>query len=162
VRFEEFEKEIMDSIELDIVKNKELYEKDITDMKQYSLDLMDSQRVGNVAFNIQSDDSFEEICKEIEEMKKSLLTHKVSGISEASIEKEGDEWAGFYYWTNAYTPIESFSELVEWEQKYIIQDRVALKLELPNKNYLRCEVMDLYKQDIITLEQLKQAHKKGC
>jgi len=43
-----------------------------------------------------------------------------------------------------------------------MKNKIAKVLNVPDYRYIKCEVVKLYKDDIITLEQLKEAHHGKC
>jgi len=161
MKYDEFIAEVMKNIEADLATNKKLFEDGSTEVNKYNLKLMKSESTTNMAFDIKSDDSFEAVSKSVAKMNKELAKYQVAQVSDAILETE-EEWAGFYYYIYTYTPLDAFEELSGWEQKDIIKQAMAIKLGFNSSRFLKCEIMNLYKEDIISLGQVIEAHTKGC
>ena len=161
MKYSEFLSEIMKSIETDLDTNKKLFLDGSKAVDKYNLKLMKRDSTTNMAFDIKSDDSFEAVSKSVANMNEELKRHQVAQVSDAILETE-EEWAGLYYYIYSYTPMDSFEDVSTWEQKDIIKQAMAVKLGFNSSRFLKCEIMNLYKEDIINLEQVVEAHTKGC
>ena len=154
------ENEMMKEFNSIINKNKELYKEGINDASMYNLDFMASERIGGWYSNtISCNESFEESYKNMCEIKDKLDNYQVANVGEPSVEIEDNEYPYFLYTIKEYKPIESFNEVSDWEKRDIIKDYIAKRIGLSNGRYLKCEVLSLYKDNIITFEQLEKAHK---
>ena len=160
MKYEELENEMMSEFDSIINKNKELYKQGINDVSLYKLDFMASHNVGCWnGHTISCDDSFEESYKDMCKIKDELESYQVANVGEPRVSIEDNEYAYFSYDIEEYTPIDTFDDIDDWNKRDLIKDYIAKRIGLSSGRYLKCEVLNLYKDNIITLEQLKKAHK---
>lgn len=147
-------------IDHDIKQNKMLFADSVKGVDCYNLDLMTSNAIG-MAHDIQTDHDFKQIQRTVTRMQKELDNHQVCKMSEGTVETE-DSWGGIYFTLHVYKPIDTIEDFDEWRQKEIVRSKVAKEIDILNSHYLKCEVFKMYEQNIITFEQMVQAHKGSC
>lgn len=162
MKYDELIAKIIQDIKDGMEKNKELYQKEEVDIKDFNLFLMYRECPVSIQYDIQSTDTFEKIAKTVYEMTQELKKHKLAKYEETKFENDNGKWGGILYGLSIYTPRESFDDMEEWYREYVIREHIAKELGLLHPKNIMCHMLSLYKEDVITLEILKKSHKASC
>jgi len=162
MKYEELEKKMMEEINATIENNKKLYSDGVKGAENYDTELMKDISDWNNTSSLQSSDNFNEVLETIDRMKNKIADHQVCKYGDADLETEDRDYASFTYRLYIYEPIDSLSDLEDYQKHQVLRNKMAGILKVPDYRYVKCEIVKLYKEDIITLEQLKEAHHGKC
>ena len=159
----ELKDKISKEIEEILIRNKKLYDNKIEDITKYNLDLMQHKQIKSDF--ISSTITFEHALRRMNELVEIGKMHQVSKIQIFDFEADSEDSVlssvDITYTATRYYPSKSIKDFNEYHQRRIFKKFFAEAIGLYHYQ-MDCKLLELYKEGILSLEQLKASHKIGC
>jgi len=164
MKYQELKEKIDEEIQEILNINKKLYEARNQEVNKYNTYLMKSEIIASE--NISSVHMFEGALKymnKLQDIKNKEILAKVVVMDWESESIDGlTESVDITYSVEVYTPVDNVEVFTAYKQKEVFKTIISKHIGVHFHYQVDCKILELYKKDIITLEQLKAAHQGVC